>query len=203
MKGRSMIVALSLSVLVAGVGLARAGEDKPKGPAMDRAAMDAMMKAMAPGENHKPLGRYVGDWTFTNQMWMDPSQPPMKSSGTMHSDWIMGGRYIQSVFKGDFMGMPFEGRSTDGYDNVTKQYVSSWIDNMGTGIMNSTGSCTDGGKVCTMMSEMVDPMSGQKMSIRQVTTWSDSDHFKLEMFGTDPSGHEAKSMEMDATRKGK
>ncbi len=34
------------------------------------------------------------------------------------------------------MGMPFEGMGIDGYDNLAKQYVSTWVDNMGTGIMN-------------------------------------------------------------------
>jgi hypothetical protein len=44
--------------------------------------------------------------------------------------------------------MPFEGRGTEAYDNITKQYVNTWIDNMGTGIMHSTGPCQDAGKKC-------------------------------------------------------
>ena len=202
MKGRSTIAVLALSLLMGAAGLARAAEDKPKGPS--QADMDAMMKAMTPGEHHKPLGRYVGDWTVNTQMWMDPSQPAMTSAGSMHADWILGGRYVQSNFKGDFMGMPFEGRSTDGYDNVGKQYVSSWVDNMGTGIMNGAGTCTDDAKVCTMISDMMDPVSGKPIKVRQVTTWNDADHFKMEMFGPNPaSGQEMKMMEINAARKGK
>jgi len=98
-----------------------------------KAMEEAMMKAATPGEHHKALGRYVGDWTFTNTMWMDPSQPPMKSNGTVHAEWMLGNRYLSSTFRGSFGGQPFEGHATDGYDNVAGKYVSSWVDNMGTG----------------------------------------------------------------------
>src|SRR5262249_16593172 len=103
---------------------------------------EAMMKAMSFGEEHKKLARLVGDWSFTTRMWMMPAQPPSESTGTMHAEAILDGRYIQQYWKSDSMGVPFEARGTDGYDNVTKQYVNTWVDNMSTGISTSTGSCT-------------------------------------------------------------
>ena len=166
----------------------------------DAAAQEAMMKAMMPGENHKVLGKFVGDWTFTNKMWMAPDQPPVESGGTMHAEWILDGRYVHSVYKGNMMGMPFEGHGTDGYDNVGKKYVSSWIDNMGTGIMMSTGSC-DANNVCTQSGDMLDPMSGQNMTMRSVTSWLSDTSFKMEMYAKDASGSETKMMEMVGTRK--
>ena len=81
---------------------------------------------MAPGEQHKQLARMSGDWTFTQKFWMAPGQPPGESSGTMHADVLLGGRYVEHSWHGSFMGMPFEGRGTEAYDNVGKQYVSSW-----------------------------------------------------------------------------
>jgi hypothetical protein len=162
--------------------------------------MTAMMAASTPGEPQKKLSRLAGDWTFTNTMWM-PGQPPMESKGTMHGVVLMGGRYVEHTWKGDMMGMPFEGRGTDGYDNVGKQYVSSWVDNMGTGIMHSTGSCDDSGKVCTYLADMWDPMSGKKITTRSVITWLDDNSFKNEMYGPGPDGKEAKSMEIVAKRK--
>ena len=112
-------------------------------------AMEAMMKLASPGDGHKELGKMVGEWTYSSKMWMVPDQPPAESNGTMHAEWILGGRFIHSVWKGEFMGMPFEGHGTDGYDNVSKQYVSSWVDNMGTGILHSTGTCDAAKKTCT------------------------------------------------------
>lgn len=163
--------------------------------------MEAMMKAMSPGENHKHLAWYAGDWTFTNKMWMDPGQPPAESAGTMHGEMILGGRYAQTHWKGEMMGMPFEGRGTDGYDNLAKQYVSTWVDNMGTGILYMTGTCENGGKTCTMKGDMVDPMTGGKGSMRSVTTWADQNSFKFELFGAGPDGKEIKVMEMNLKKK--
>jgi hypothetical protein len=165
--------------------------------------MAAMMKAGSPGENHKHIGRMVGDWEYTSKMWMAPGQPPEESKGTMHAEMAMGGRFVQHHWKGSFSGMPFEGLGTEGYDNMTKKFVSSWIDNMSTGIMMSTGSCDDAGKVCTMTGEMPDPMTGQMATSKGVITWIDNDHFKNEMFSKDPSGAEMKMMEINASRKKK
>lgn len=176
-----------------------AQQDKP--PAMGGPEMEAMEKAMSPGENHKNLARYVGDWTFTNKMWMDPSQPPQESGGTMKGEMILGGRYAQLHWKGEFMGMPFEGRGTEGYDNLAKQYVSSWVDNMGTGILSMTGTCENDGKTCTMKGDMIDPMTGNKSYMRTVVTWMDQNNFKWEMFGPGADGKELKMMEMVVKKK--
>ena len=204
MKIRSTVAVLFLLALCTAAVSALA-QDKPKpadAPAMGGGAeMEAMMKAATPGEQQKKLGRLAGDWTFTNTMWMDPSQPPVKSSGTMHGVVLMGGRYVEHTWKGDMMGMPFEGRGTEGYDNVGKQYVTSWVDNMGTGIVYSTGTCDAGVKVCNYSGDMWDPVSGKKMTSRSVITWLDDNSFKNEMFAPGPDGKEAKMMEIVAKRK--
>lgn len=173
-------------------------QDKPKEPAAPDAGM---MAAISPGEPHKRLARMAGDWTVTNKAWMDPSQAPTESTGTMHGEMILGGRYIQTLWTTSFMGMPFEGRGTEGYDNLAKQYVSSWVDSMGTGILHSTGTCDDKGMKCSLKGDMMDPMTGKKSYIRQEITWLDDNTFKNEMYGPGPDGKEFKWMEMTIKRK--
>ena len=135
-------------------------------------------------------------------MWMDPSQPPVESTGTMHGEMIlMGGRYVEHTWKGNMMGMPFEGRGTDGYDNIGKQYVSSWMDNMGTGIMYSTGTCDDGGQGVHLQRRHVGPDERQEDQHGSVITWMDDNTFKNEMYGPGPDGKETKMMEIVAKRK--
>lgn len=202
MKSRSTIAVLFLLALCCTV-VSAVAQDKPKAPAAP--SMDDAMKAMAsaatPGEQQKRLARFAGDWTFENTMWMDPSQPPMKSTGTMHGELLMGGRYVEHTWKGNMMGQPFEGRGTDAYDNVAKHYVSSWLDNMGTGIMYQIGSCDAAGNVCNYSGDMWDPMSGQKSTTRSTITWMDDKTFKNEMFGPGPDGKEVKWMEIVAKKK--
>lgn len=201
MKIRVSILTLSLAAALA-ASLPAQQDKKPQvaPQTMDASAMDAMTKAAQPGENHKLLKDLVGDFTYTSKMWMAPGQPAMESNGTMHSEWILGGRYVQSVYKGEMMGQPFEGHGIDGYDNLSKQYVGSWVDNAGTGIMMSTGTCDAAAKSCTMLSDMIDPTSGQKVTTKMVSTHSDGG-FKFDMFIKDAAGHEFKTMELTATKK--
>lgn len=196
MKARPTAVVLSLLALSPVFA-----QEKPAAPPMGGPEMEAAMKAMSPGENHKHLSWYAGDWTFTNRMWMDPSQPPLESTGTMKGELILGGRYAQTHWQGSMMGMPFEGRGTDGYDNLKKQYVSSWVDNMGTGILLFTGTCENGGKKCMMKGDMIDPMTGKPGYMRSVTTWTDQNNFTMEMYGAGGDGKEVKMMEMVVKRK--
>ncbi|HEY0511092.1 MAG TPA: DUF1579 domain-containing protein [Thermoanaerobaculia bacterium] len=204
MKVRMTAVALSLLALAVLATMPALAQDKPKPPAppaMGGEDMEAMMKAAAPGEQQKKLARLAGDWTFTSKAWMAPGAPPMESNGTMHGELLLGGRYVEHTWKGNMMGMAFEGRGTDAYDNVGKMYVSSWVDNMGTGIMHQTGSCDAAVKVCTYNGDVWDPMSGKKTTMKSVITWVDDNSFKNEMYGPGPDGKEAKMMEIVATRK--
>ncbi len=195
------IVVLCLLALALTVPAVAQEEPKAAAPAMGGAEMEAMMKAMTPGEPHKHLARLAGDWTYSSKMWMDPSAPAMDSSGTMHAEVLLGGRYVEHTWKGSFMNMPFEGRGTDAYDNVAKQYVSTWIDSMSTGIMYSTGTCDDAGKSCTQSGSYWDPMTGKQSTMRSVITWPDDNSFKMEMFGKGPNGEEMKMAEMMVKRK--
>ncbi len=203
MQVRTKLAVLSLSIALISGGALSAQDKQPEGNPMGMSPeqMEAMTKAMSPGEMHKGLAKMAGDWTFTNTMWMAPGQPPAESTGTMHAETILGGRYVQSVWKGNMMGQEFEGRGTDGYDNVAKQFVSTWVDNMGTGIMVSTGTCENGGKKCTTVGTFSDPMSGGQSTMKSVITWIDDNSFKNEMYGPDPSGKEYKMMEIVAKRK--
>jgi Protein of unknown function (DUF1579) len=198
MQVRTKLAVLSLSAALLSGGAALAQDHEMK---MSPGDEKAMMERMSPGEMHKSLAKMAGDWTFSNTMWMAPGAPPMESTGTMHAEMALGGRYVLSDWTGSFMGHPFEGHGTDGYDNVTHKYVSSWIDNMGTGIMYSTGTCEDGGKKCTSTGSASDAMSNSVSTMKSVLTWVDDNTFKNEMFSNDPSGKEFKTMEIVAKRK--
>jgi hypothetical protein len=204
MKSRTLLSGLALASLLALPAVAQDQEKKEMAHehgGMDKAAMEAMMKAATPGDHHKALGRYAGDWTFTNKFWMDPSQPAQESSGTMHGEWMLGNRFMHTIYKGDMGGMAFEGHAVEGYDNTAKQYQGTWVDNMSTGIMYSTGTCDEAHKVCSSNSDFMDPASGQKMSSRSVVTWSGDDAFKMEMYMKPASGQEMKVMELTAKKK--
>ncbi|HXK61080.1 MAG TPA: DUF1579 family protein [Acidobacteriota bacterium] len=96
-----------------------------------------MMKATEPGQYHKYLEPFVGNWDVTVRMWGRPGQPPSESKASSEQTLIMDGRFLHQTFRGTFMGKPFEGLGLKGYDNVKKMYVSAWIDNSSTTIVQT------------------------------------------------------------------
>jgi len=167
--------------------------------AQSDAEQKAWMEYSTPGAMQQKLAEANGNWNEETTMWMQPGQPPMKSKGTCKNEMILGGRYQQSTFNGDFMGMPFQGISITGYDNARKVFVSSWIDNMGTGIMNCEGVMLPDGKSIEFRGKCTDPTTGKMMEMREVFTFTDKDHQKMEMYMTQ-GVTEMKTMEVMFTR---
>jgi hypothetical protein len=135
----------------------------------EAAMMAAMEKAMTPGEPHARLAEMAGDWKLTVTSWMAPDQPPMVAEATAHRKMTMGGRVLHESVEGTMMGMPFEGEGETGYDNVTGEYWSTWIDNMSTGVTLGRGHWDEEQNALVMHSEYVDPVSHEPKKVRMVT----------------------------------
>jgi hypothetical protein len=193
-------IILILALAIGSAGISNAQQDKPMSPEQ-AAMMKKWEEYMTPGDVHAMLAKSNGEWNQDITMWMDPSAPPSKSTSTCTNTMIMGGRYQQSVNKGNFDGMPFEGISTVGYDNARKVVMSTWIDNMGTGIMYLEGKYDPATKTVTSTGKSVDPMTGKDMGVREVYTMVDDNHQTMTMYMTPAGGKEYKSMEIKYTRK--
>ena len=171
-------------------------------PKMDSAAMmKAMMDYGTPGEMHKMLAKSDGNWTEDITFWMDPAALPQKMSASCTNKMVLNGLYQQSVHKGSYNKMPFEGWSTVGYDNAKKIFFSSWIDNMGSGVQNMEGTWDDATKTLMMKGKETDPMTGKDMDVRETMTISDDNNQKMEMYKPGPDGKEYKCMEIILKRK--
>lgn len=196
-----MAFTLCLCLGVAAAGMAAAEEKNAGGQEGGMPpGMEEMMKLAQPGEHHKHLADLVGSWTYTQKTWMDPSQPPMETTGTAESKAILEGRFIETIYKGEFMGMPFEGHGIDGYDNMTKKHTGFWVDNLGTMNMSMSGSCDKGGKVTTLSVDYLDPMTGKDTTFKMISTVVDKDHVHSEGW-TKVGSDEFKMMEIEMTRR--
>ncbi len=162
------------------------------------AADKAWMEYMTPGKMHEHFKSQVGSWTYISTFWMEPnSKTPMVTEGTSEITTIFGGRYLKMTYKGEMMGMPFKGFGLTGYDNAKKVYESIWIDNMGTGIMFMSGNYKDGKMI--LIGTSVDPLTKKDVTVKEVNTDIDQNHFKFEMFMVTDEG-EVKTMQIDYTR---
>ncbi len=169
---------------------------------MDSAAMmKAWQSFMTPGDMQKMLAKSEGVWNEEVTTWMDPSKPPQKSTATCTNKMVLNGLYQESVHKGTMMGMPFEGHGTVGYDNAKKVFVSSWIDNMGSGIMYAEGAWDNASKSLVMKGKTTDPRTGKDTDVKEVMKFIDDNNQTLEMYGAGPDGKEMKMMEIKFTRK--
>jgi hypothetical protein len=168
---------------------------------MDAEQQKAWMEYITPGKYHEMMAKTAGEWKAVIKMWMDPSAEPQLSEGTTVNEMIMGGRYLKSTQSAMMMGMPFEGFAIEGYDNGKKEFVSIWIDNMGTGIMLSSGAYDETSKTIILKGSMPDP-TGVNVEYRQVTKIIDDNKYISEMFTNYGSG-EFKMMEIEYTRKQK
>ena len=171
-------------------------------PVDSATAMKAWMEYATPGEPHKMLAKFNGTWTGEVTMWMSPDAPPTSSTSTMTNKMVMDGRYQLSEFKGSFMGQPFTGMSTTAYDNAKKVFISTWIDNMGTGIMKMEGPWDEASKTMTLSGKMMDPSTGRECNMRETFKIVDDNTQIMEMYGPDPkTGKEFKTMTIKLTKK--
>lgn len=194
MKKLALLCALALAVPT----LCFADDKAPAGK--DAQAMEQMMKLAAPGPEHARLQKLQGQWDLAITMSMTPGQPT-QTKATATCQTLMDGRFVEENTTGDMMGQPFFGKGISGYDNITKKYVSIWIDNMGTGIMRSEGVADKSGNVIRWTGESSDPMTGKVAKFRMVTTFKDDNHHTFEMYGKGPDGKEAKMMTIDYARR--
>ncbi len=178
-------------------------KDEPWVPVDSATIMAKMMEVGTPGPMHAMIKSWSGTWNGETTMWDYEGAAPTKSTGTAVNKMVVGDKYQMSTHTGNMMGMPFEGMSFLAYDNATKKFVSTWIDNWGTGIMTMTGNWDEGTKTLTMSGTYPDIVRpGKECSMREVFKIVDADTQLMEMYGPDQkTGKEFKMMEMKMTRK--
>src|SRR5437016_14428642 len=151
--------------------------------------MKQMMELAKLNENHKLLAELAGSWSTSVKM-MEPGKEPTVSKGSVTYKSIMNDGYVIGDQSGS-MKMPgadgkmkdftFKGMSVDGYDNVKQKFTSSWMDNMGTGIMTMEGTYDPATKTFTYTGEM-EMMPGMKTHVRSVVHPTDKNHHTFEWY---------------------
>lgn len=184
------------------------GTGKPAGQPSEAEMMAKMVELGQPGKSHQLLAQLVGTWDYKVKFAAEPGAALAEAGhGTAVRTSIMGGRYFVLHVNGKML-MPgadgkvqdtnFEGMSVDGYDNVKQKFVSSWIDSMGTSIVDSEGTYDPADKTFTYDFEM-EMLPGMKTKARQVIKILDADHNQLDWYEMQ-GGKEIKTMEIDYAR---
>ncbi len=156
------------------------------------------MQVPQPTPEHEQLMKAVGEWNVKGKFFMGPDQPPMETTGT-ETVTAFGPFWIESVYRSEFMGMPFEGHGGATYDPSAKQYVTTWRDTMSSMAFHMTGQLEGDTMTCT---GMVASCQGDGDALhRSVETGVGSDNRTFTMYMTPPGGEEVKMMELTYTRR--
>lgn len=167
----------------------------------DPAVMAVWEQAMTPGRGHKRLEPLVGTFEATSEVWMAPGAPTKRGHGVSRQRWVLGGRFLQQIYRGKTMGLPLQGIGYTGYDNAQKRYVGVWMDTMGTGIMHSVGETEPTARKLDFTSTVTDFVTGKTAKLRSIVRIRDRDHHTFEMWSKDPTGKEFRSLRVEYTRR--
>jgi hypothetical protein len=182
----------------------RAAKTAPKKKAARKGMTEAEMMArwqaaMTPSAGHRRLEPMVGTFRARTEFVMAPGIPPQVHEGTSENRFVLGGRFLEQVYRGTAMGMPFEGIGFTGYDNPSKRYVGTWMDTFGTGLMNSVGTGRPTDTKMTFLAEAIEP-SGRKIKFDCIVKVKDRDHHTYEMWTKAPDGKRFRNMLVEYVR---
>jgi hypothetical protein len=145
--------------------------------------MEQWRQVASPGEHHAILERFVGEWTFTNRLWMaGPDAPPEETNGTATFTSILGGRYVQSAYTGTLLEMPMDGIGLYGYDNFKNKYTLCWVDNLSTHMTYAEGLLDGTETQITFFGSMDEWMTGEHdKPVKYVYRFVDADRIEFEI----------------------
>ncbi|MFI5402398.1 MAG: DUF1579 domain-containing protein [Planctomycetota bacterium] len=187
MKRKITFVCMA-AALVGAFALGRAGAQEGTANIMDPKAWEALA---APGPEHAKMLKSVGTWNCECKCFEPGKEPQVTTSKVVRTAVL--GRYVREEINGEMNGKPFAGIGYFAYNNATKTYECSWLDNGGTGIMFMTGTENE------LKGVFYGP-GGVPVKCRAVTKHISDDQATMEMYNDFGMGGEMKCMEMTYTR---
>lgn len=174
------VTTTSALVLLVGLSVPVAAQEMPPPPTA--------------GPAHEVLKAEAGTWDAKIEMMMPNGTTT--SSGSETATIGCGGLCLVSHFKGEMMGMPFEGHGLSAYDGRKQKYVGSWTDSMSQGVMTMESTWDPAAKTMTAMMEGPD-QTGQIVKMKAVSEHKDANTRVFTMYN--PDG--APGMRITYTRK--
>jgi hypothetical protein len=151
-----------------------------------------------PTAEHQKLMAGAGEWTGTITMFDMPGMEAKPSPAT-ETVTAIGGFWLLSDFKCDFMGMPYHGSGHVGYDAEKKKYVGTWVDSMSSYLSLMEGQYDEAKKAVVMRWKAPD-MTGQIVPHREELV-ENGDTRTMTFYAGEGEGK--KTMTIEMKRKGK
>jgi len=161
---------------------------------------DAWTKYMLPAEIHTMLAAYVGNFDLEITMWMTEGEKPLVIQLQSAQQMILGGRFLELSQHGEIMEMPYESRTTIGFNNAAQKFDLTSVTNTGTGMLALSGGWDPVARVAELYGQLADPGTGQPIYVRQQIRFTDENSLLIENFDRETGGTERKTIAYRLTR---
>lgn len=192
-----LVKSISILAVICSYSVFGTHKTQDKVPGELLAKMQILGEELAtPNKNHAFLAQLSGDWiTSSSVLGMEPS------TGTASYSMILGYRYLDGMHDGNFLGIPFEGRLTIGYDNYKHKFVASFIDNLGTSMRSAEGMLNKKGDVLSLWGPMDEWMTDEHdKPVKYTYAILDQNNFVVEVHDL-ALGEQSKVITVTYTRK--
>lgn len=166
---------------------------------MDLEMMQAWGAYATPGEGQARLATRVGNWDVVVRHRMTADSPMQESTSKAEFKMVLGGRFLIQEYSSHFGGMTMNGVGISAHNNKTGKFQMTWYDNMGTGLMQGSGSFE--GNVLNWTAVATDPLMGD-VTMRGTETFDGPDRFVSTMYYPGADGKEFEMMELTYERSG-
>lgn len=164
------------------------------GWSMSRAPQAAPMTA-----EQKRLEPMVGEWEAKLTMQTPMGEIP---AAGVEKNRMVCGKWLESDFTAEMMGMPFQGRGLFGWDAQRESYRGVWVDNMGAEMFFMEGVWSEDDQAVVWTYEQTDPTTGMHGTARSLDAMTDPNTRMAKFYFKPDGGEEAVAMTVEYSRKG-
>lgn len=193
----------TMATFLALTAFSSAQEAKPKiAEPIDMAAMMEKAKRFTePGEEHKLLERFIGQWTMETRFNMGGKESPA-AVGEQTCQWLMKGRWVECRSKGPLLGAPHESVTIIGYDRFKQSYRVMTVNTIDTAMNTSEGDMDPGGQALITYGTVDEYLTGEhdKM-VRYVWRFDDANTIRMEVHDLPIGEKNTQVVSMRYTRK--
>jgi len=137
---------------------------------------------------HAILAGLAGKFTTKVHVYSGPFPRILDTEGTAEGKLIMGGAFVQLTQAEKRMKQSFEAMTIHGYDEATRRFTASSVDNASSVIVNLVGTYDAEKKQIVMSGRFSDPKVGFLTIIRTVTTFVDANTWTYDEFVSHKAG---------------
>ena len=149
---------------------------------------------------HHFLAQLAGGWAGTSKVWLEPDVLTSEAPMIGNIQLILDRRFALFLYQSAVEDEPQHGMFTFGYNTLSDQYETSWVDSWhnNTAIMFCVGTSMENG--FSVLGSYPDPTGGPDWGWRTVVELLDNDHLAITAYNISPEGGETRATEARLTR---